>query len=115
MFDTGFFVEPENFKRGGGGLVSTTLDYARLLQMLLNGGELDGARILGRNTVESMTTDHLGSIPKTGPILRYGKSTRMEKRRTRDLRTKGAPKPVKTITQVSVTPNFPKTLSSSSV
>ena len=44
---------------GGGGLVSTAHDYARFAQMLLNGGELDGARILGRKTVELMTVDHL--------------------------------------------------------
>lgn len=44
---------------GGGGLVSTAQDYARFAQMLLNGGELDGARILGRKTIELMTTDHL--------------------------------------------------------
>ncbi len=44
---------------GGGGLVSTAHDYARFAQMLLNGGELDGARILGRKTIELMTVDHL--------------------------------------------------------
>ena len=47
------------FLSGGGGLVSTTADYLRFAQMLLNGGELDGARVLGRKTVELMTTNHL--------------------------------------------------------
>jgi CubicO group peptidase (beta-lactamase class C family) len=44
---------------GGGGLVSTALDYHRLNTMLLNGGELDGARILGRKTLDLMTQNHL--------------------------------------------------------
>ena len=44
---------------GGGGLVGTLDDYARFCQMLLNGGELDGARVLGRPTVELMRTNHL--------------------------------------------------------
>jgi CubicO group peptidase (beta-lactamase class C family) len=47
------------FLSGGGGLVSTTGDYLRFCQMLLNGGELDGRRILGRKTVELMTVNHL--------------------------------------------------------
>jgi CubicO group peptidase (beta-lactamase class C family) len=45
---------------GGGGLVSTSLDYARFCQMLLNGGVLDGNRIIGRKTLELMASDHLG-------------------------------------------------------
>ena len=44
---------------GGVGLVSTSADYMRFAQMLLNGGELDGARLLGRKTVELMRTNHL--------------------------------------------------------
>jgi CubicO group peptidase (beta-lactamase class C family) len=47
------------FLSGGGGLVSTTEDYLRFTQMLLNGGELDGVRILGRKTVELMSMNHL--------------------------------------------------------
>jgi CubicO group peptidase (beta-lactamase class C family) len=47
------------FLSGGGGLVSTTADYVRFVRMLLNGGELDGTRILGRRTIEFMTTNHL--------------------------------------------------------
>ena len=47
------------FLSGGGGMVSTAPDYLRLAQMLLNGGELDGARILSRKTVALMTSDHL--------------------------------------------------------
>ena len=44
---------------GGGGLVSTAFDYHRFNTMLLNGGELDGARILGRKTLDLMTQNHL--------------------------------------------------------
>ena len=50
--DTGFFS-------GGGGLVSTARDYLRFAEMLRNGGELDGVRILGPKTVEFMAMDHL--------------------------------------------------------
>src|SRR6202521_2083293 len=45
---------------GGGGLVSTTMDYARFCQMLLNGGVLDGNRIIGRRALQLMASDHLG-------------------------------------------------------
>jgi CubicO group peptidase (beta-lactamase class C family) len=44
---------------GGGGLLSTAGDYLRFCQMMLNKGELDGVRLLGRKTVELMTTNHL--------------------------------------------------------
>jgi len=83
MVDTGFWVPPEKLTRlvdppvgaeilpdrdvtkpttlfsGGGGLVSTAADYLRFCQMLLNGGELDGVRILKAATVQKMTTDSL--------------------------------------------------------
>lgn len=48
---------------GGGGLISTAQDYARFLQFMLNRGELDGVQLLGPQTVDFMTTDHLGDIP----------------------------------------------------
>ena len=51
---------PHKFDCGGGCAVSTAADYLRFAQMLLNGGELDGARVLSRKMVEYMTTDHLG-------------------------------------------------------
>ncbi len=57
---------------GGGGLVSTASDYGRFLQMLLDGGRLDGARLLGRKTVELMTADHLGAIPTASGLLPPG-------------------------------------------
>src|SRR5438552_9994819 len=59
------------FGAGGdaGGLLSTAGDYARFGQMLLNGGELDGVRILGRQTVELMTSYHPAGmqLPGRGP------------------------------------------------
>ncbi len=48
---------------GGAGLLSTAADYGRFLQMLLNGGELDGARLLSPKTVELMTSNHTGELP----------------------------------------------------
>jgi CubicO group peptidase (beta-lactamase class C family) len=53
------YRKPPSFLSGGGGLVSTIEDYLRFTRMLLNGGELDGVRILGRKTVELMSTNHL--------------------------------------------------------
>jgi CubicO group peptidase (beta-lactamase class C family) len=53
-------LEKPAMESGGGGLVSTTMDYARFCQMLLNGGILDGNRIVGRKTLELMASDHLG-------------------------------------------------------
>jgi CubicO group peptidase (beta-lactamase class C family) len=56
LFD---MLEQPAMESGGGGLVSTTMDYARFAQMLLNGGALDGNRIIGRKTLELMASDHL--------------------------------------------------------
>ena len=52
---------PKNDSGGAGG-VSTAMDYARFSQMLLNGGRLDGARVLSRTSVGLMTADHLARI-----------------------------------------------------
>ena len=64
---------PAAFESGGGGLVSTAMDYARFMQFMLNGGELNGVRLLGPRTVDFMTADHLGTIP----INASGSSTLM--------------------------------------
>jgi CubicO group peptidase (beta-lactamase class C family) len=56
--DTAYASDPGMYS-GGGGLASTTADYLRFCQMLLNGGELDGVRLLGPRTVSLMTQDHL--------------------------------------------------------
>ncbi|MBO4225267.1 serine hydrolase [Bradyrhizobium neotropicale] len=53
-------LEQPAMESGGGGLVSTTMDYARFSQMLLSGGSLDGNRIIGRKTLQLMASDHLG-------------------------------------------------------
>jgi len=63
MVSQGQYVEgPRKSFSGGAGIVSTALDYARFLQMTLSGGELEGARILGRKSVELMTVDHIGAL-----------------------------------------------------
>lgn len=56
---TSHYRRQPSFLSGGGGLVGTTSDYLRFTQMLTNGGELDGRRILGRKTVELMGSNHL--------------------------------------------------------
>ncbi len=53
---------PRRSFSGGAGLLSTAHDYARFLQMLLNGGELDGVRILGPKTIDLMTTNQVGTL-----------------------------------------------------
>ncbi len=63
---------PAALESAGGGLLSTSADYARFLQMLLGGGSLDGRRLLGRKTVEFMTADHLGALPRSGVVLPPG-------------------------------------------
>ena len=57
---------------GGGGLMSTAMDYARFLQCLRNGGEFEGHRLLSRHTLAFMTADHLGDIPIDGTLLPPG-------------------------------------------
>ena len=57
---------------GGGGLMSTAMDYARFLQCLRSGGELDGHRLISRHTLAFMTADHLGAIPIDGALLPPG-------------------------------------------
>ncbi|MDP1616435.1 serine hydrolase [Phenylobacterium sp.] len=63
------FNAPPRMESGGGGLVSTTADYARFAQMIANGGELDGVRILSPATVELMGTD---MIPKDAVVSSNG-------------------------------------------
>jgi CubicO group peptidase (beta-lactamase class C family) len=53
------YTRPTSFFSGGGGLVSTAADYLQFCRMLLGGGELDGHRLLGRKTLELMTSNHL--------------------------------------------------------
>src|SRR5712692_8902439 len=63
---------PQKNDAGGAGSAGTTSDYARFSQMLLNGGQLDRVRLLGRATVAQMASDHLGDIRLASPILPRG-------------------------------------------
>jgi CubicO group peptidase (beta-lactamase class C family) len=66
-------LEKPVMESGGGGLVSTTMDYARFCQMLLNGGALDGIRIIGRKSLQLMASDHLGPHVKVdSPLMPAG-------------------------------------------
>jgi CubicO group peptidase (beta-lactamase class C family) len=70
LFD---MLERPVMESGGGGLVSTAMDYARFCQMLLNGGTLDGAGIIGRKTLQLMASDHLGPRVKVdSPLMPPG-------------------------------------------
>ena len=74
LFDRGaesLWARMPRLVSGGGGLVSTALDYHRFNTMLLNGGELDGARILSRKSIELMTLNHL---PDDGDLASWSKS-----------------------------------------
>jgi CubicO group peptidase (beta-lactamase class C family) len=53
------YLQPPTLFSGGGGMVGTAADYLRFCRMMLNGGSLDGVRLLGRKTVELMTLNHL--------------------------------------------------------
>lgn len=64
--------EQPAMESGGGGLMSTAMDYARFLQCLRNGGTLDGSRLLSPQTLAFMTADHLGDIPIDGTLLPPG-------------------------------------------
>ncbi|HJP40306.1 MAG TPA: serine hydrolase domain-containing protein, partial [Dehalococcoidia bacterium] len=66
------YLKPPSFLSGGGGLVSTAGDYWRFCQMLLNGGELDGERVLGPRTIDLMTMNQLtggGDLPQRSVSL----------------------------------------------
>ena len=67
MVGQGAYVDgPRTSFSGGAGALSTVEDYATFLQMMLNGGELDGVRILSPTTVDLMTVDHTGEIDFRG-------------------------------------------------
>ena len=72
--DSRYVAEPHTYFSGAGGLVSTARDYFRFQQMMLNGGELDGTRLLSRKTVEMMTANHTGDkgIWLAGPGYGFG-------------------------------------------
>ena len=61
------FTQPDSNIRGGAGLISTIGDYLRFVQMMYNGGELDGAHLLSRKTIELMARNHLP--PEQMPLM----------------------------------------------
>ncbi|MFO1318401.1 MAG: serine hydrolase [Burkholderiales bacterium] len=81
------FTQPQGFFAGGHGLVGTVADYLRFCQMLLNGGSLDGARILGPRTVEYVSSNHLhpgistatGFLPGPGYGFGLGFAVRLDR------------------------------------
>jgi CubicO group peptidase (beta-lactamase class C family) len=69
--NSALYLKLPKFLSGGGGMVSTTRDYARFCQMMLNGGELEGTRILKAETVAQMTRNQLPpeALPMSMPSL----------------------------------------------
>lgn len=66
MVGQGAYVDgPRKSFSGGAGLLSTADDYTQFLQMMLNGGELNGERVLSRKSVELMTVNHIGELAPT--------------------------------------------------
>ena len=86
----GYLTGPRKSFSGGAGLLSTAPDYLRFLQMMLNGGELDGVRILSRKSVELMTVDHLRSIPYSSEGQGFGLGFSV----TKDIGARGVPSSV---------------------
>ncbi|HKK91785.1 MAG TPA: serine hydrolase domain-containing protein [Longimicrobiales bacterium] len=73
MRGQGLYVDgPRTSFSGGAGLLSTAHDYARFLQAILNGGELDGNRILSPKSVEIMTANHIGDLMGAGSGIGLG-------------------------------------------
>jgi CubicO group peptidase (beta-lactamase class C family) len=75
MSPIAYYKSPKTYFSGGAGLVSTAADYARFGHMLLNGGVLDGVRLLSPKTIELMTVSHttdLASAPAAGPGRGFG-------------------------------------------
>jgi CubicO group peptidase (beta-lactamase class C family) len=75
MSPIAYYKSPKTYFSGGTGLVSTAADYARFGHMLLNGGMVDGVRLLSPKTIELMTVSHtgdLGNLPVAGPGRGFG-------------------------------------------
>ena len=71
---TSRFIMPGKIASGGGGLTGTARDYMRFCHMMLNKGALDGERLLGRKTVELMTSNHLGGDMAAMGMPRFSES-----------------------------------------
>ncbi|HCY41116.1 MAG TPA: serine hydrolase [Prolixibacteraceae bacterium] len=73
FYDTDYPVKgAKSFFSGGAGLSSTAKDYATFLQMYLNGGELNGVRLLSRTTIEAIMSNHIGNVWGEDPEKNYG-------------------------------------------
>jgi CubicO group peptidase (beta-lactamase class C family) len=80
VFSTSYHVRgPRTYFSGGAGLVSTAYDYYRFSRMLLNGGELEGVRLLNSETVEQMTTNQMGDLSVGDGKFGFGFSLRTRK------------------------------------
>ena len=66
------YVQTDTYFSAAGGLVSTAADVFRFHQMMLNGGELDGVRLLGRKTVELITANHTSDLFRMAPGMYFG-------------------------------------------
>ncbi len=67
-----YVTGPRKAFSAGGGLISTAQDYGRMVQLLLNGGELDGVRLLGPKTVQLMMRNHVGDMYENPGIGQLG-------------------------------------------
>jgi CubicO group peptidase (beta-lactamase class C family) len=72
MSPIGYYKAPKKYFSGGAGLVSKAGDYARFAQMLLNGGGLDGVRLLSPKTIELMAMSHTSDLKGEQPVLGPG-------------------------------------------
>lgn len=73
FYDTDYPIKgAKSFFSGGAGLSSTAKDYATFLQMYLNGGEVNGIRLLSRTTIEAIMGNQIGDIWKENPDKVYG-------------------------------------------
>jgi CubicO group peptidase (beta-lactamase class C family) len=70
----------ETFFSSAGGLISTAADYYRFCQMSLNGGQLNGVRLLSRKSIELMTSNQIGDLPyrPSQPGHRFGLGYRLQ-------------------------------------
>ena len=83
---------PRSYFSGGGGLCSTISDYVRFCQMILNGGKLDGVRLLSRKTVELMTSNSIGDLhisEQPGRKFGFGFGVRIERDEKSELQSLG--------------------------
>ncbi len=74
MSPLAYYKTGKTYFSGGAGLVSTAGDYGRFANMLVNGGALDGVRLLGPKSIELMTTSHSADLPHPLPLVGAGKS-----------------------------------------